>query len=228
MRESGLTAFPGTEAWLRDACADAELDIAAFQRPLARCDLSRCRGMCCYDGVYVDNNTADVLQQIAGARAAAFREAGVTLPRVVITEGVWLDQSTGLKTATKLNDFRGTVDGFPDHFADTSCVFRADDGKCSLQMLGVTDNRHRWFYKPLTCWLHPIHIDPDRITIYDEKTDPYRYPDYDGFLSWTFCGRTAPHGRPAYEVLRPELEFLGRILGRDLVSQFPAPGTEGG
>jgi hypothetical protein len=225
--ETSLTAFPDTEKWLREACADAELDISAFQRRLARCDLAGCRGMCCYDGVYVDRNTAEVLQRISRERAADFEEIRLTLPSAVITEGIWRDHSSGLKTATKPVDIRSKVSGFPDHFDDTSCVFRADDGRCSLQTLGAKTGRHPWFYKPLVCWLHPINVSPERITIYDENTDPYRYPDYDGFASRTFCGRTAALGRPAYEVLRAELELLGHILGRDLTSQFPAAGTEG-
>jgi hypothetical protein len=219
--ENGLTAFPETEKWLRDTCADAELDIAAFRRPLARCDLSDCRGMCCYDGVYVHRNTAEILQQISQARRSEFQENGIRLPAEVITEGVWRDGSSGLKTVTKPTRFRGTVRDFPSHFDDTSCVFHMDDGKCSLQILGVKDGQHPWFYKPLTCWLFPISISPERITVYDEATDPYRYPDYDGFASRTFCGRTADQGRPAYEVLQPELKLLGRILGRNLAGQFP-------
>ena len=94
--ERGLTAFPETEEWLRNNCASAELDVLAFQRHISRCELSSCRGTCCYDGLYVDRNTADVLQQISQARASEFQESGVTLPSIVITEGVWRDQSAGL------------------------------------------------------------------------------------------------------------------------------------
>lgn len=227
MKDDGLTAFPKTEEWLRNACAGAELDIPAFHRPLARCDLSHCRGMCCYDGVYVDGGTAEVLRRVSRSRAAYFRENGVAMPREVIVEGVWLDQSAGPKTATRPTDLRGMVEGFPGHFENTCCVFRADDGRCTLQTLGLKDGRHPWFYKPLTCWLHPIHVSPERITIFDEKTDPYRFPEYDGFLSRTFCGQTAPLGRPAYQVLRPELEFLGRLLDRDLMSPFGLIATRG-
>jgi hypothetical protein len=158
VKESGLTAFPQTERWLRDNCADAVLDLPAFQRPLARCDLSRCRGMCCYDGVYVDANTADVLQRISGLRAAEFEDCGVVLPGTVITEGVWRDGSSGPKTVTKPTRFRGVVEGFPGHFDETSCVFHADDGRCTLQTLGIKDGKHPWFYKPRTCWLHPIDV----------------------------------------------------------------------
>jgi len=75
-----LTAFEKTEAALRDRCASAEFDAPSFNRKVARCALSRCRGMCCYDGVYVDENTADVIQRLAVERAADFREMGLDLP----------------------------------------------------------------------------------------------------------------------------------------------------
>jgi hypothetical protein len=221
LEKTGVTAFPATEQWLRDTCAGAELDVPAFHRPLARCDLAHCRGMCCYDGVYVHNATAEVLQHLAATRAAEFREAGTALPATVIVDGLWRDGSSGPKTATKPNDFRSVVEGFPGHFDDTACVFHADDGRCTLQTLGGKDGKHPWFYKPLVCWLFPISVSPERITLFDEASDPYRYPDYDGFLSRTFCGRTARAGRPAYEILRAELELLGRILGRDLTHPFP-------
>ena len=175
--------------------------------------------MCCYDGVYVDRNTADVLQQISQARAVEFQESGLTLPSTVITEAVWRDGSSGLKTETKPTDFRSKVEGFPNHFDDTSCVFHADDGRCTLQTLGLKDNKHPWFYKPLTCWLHPIHISPDRITIFNENTDLPLYrlrrfcnPDflwsYDA--AWPPCIRVA-----SARVGIPRTHF-----GKDFTSQF--------
>ena len=48
-----LTAFPRTEAHLRRTLAAAPLHVASLRRPLRRCALERCRGMCCYDGVYL-------------------------------------------------------------------------------------------------------------------------------------------------------------------------------
>ena len=74
MSESNLTAFPKTEEWLRDNCANAELDVPAFQRRISRCELSSCRGMCCYDGVYVSSDTADALQQFFKYVARSFRK----------------------------------------------------------------------------------------------------------------------------------------------------------
>ena len=52
----------------------------------------------------------------------------------------------------------------------------------------------------------------------NESSDPYRLPEYDGYVCRTRCGRTAPGGRPASEVLSAELAFLGAIAGRDLLA----------
>ena len=72
----------------------------------------------------------------------------------------------------------------------------------------------------------PIKIYDGEIHLYDYSTDPFRFPDYDGFISCTFCGRTSEGGRPAVEVLKPELEFLGQLLDRDLISELAAwPGN---
>jgi hypothetical protein len=37
-----------------------------------------------------------------------------------------------------------------------------------------------------------------------------------GFASVTECSRAGAEARPAREVLRPELEFLGRLIDRPL------------
>jgi hypothetical protein len=85
--------------------------------------------------------------------------------------------------------------------------------------LSVQDGKHPWYYKPFTCWLQPIKISDGEIWLYDEQTDPFKFPDYDGFVTRTFCGRTSPNGVPAVEGLKEELEFLGKLLNRDLLEE---------
>ncbi|HSD51074.1 MAG TPA: hypothetical protein VLG48_06655, partial [Candidatus Methylomirabilis sp.] len=207
---------------LRERLARGTVDSRSFRRPLARCDISHCRGMCCYDGVYVSEASAAVISDLAKNHAAFFAELGLEIPPRVIVEGNWAGRSDGLKTAVRPHPFSQGVEGYPRHFTDTACVFLVADGRCSLQVLSERLGRHPWFYKPVKCWMHPMTLGgqaKDVLLLHSKETDPYRLPQYDGFVSTIFCGRTCPGGAPASEVLVPELTFLSRIVGRDFLAE---------
>jgi hypothetical protein len=217
-----LTAFPETEAKLRQQLGRAPLAVASLGRPLARCDLALCQGMCCHDGVYLEEEEAAVLAELAGREAEFFHVRGLTLPTPAVVEGNFHDRMVGPKTATVPRVWRGRVEGYPAHFPDTACCFLLHDGRCGLQVLSAERGLHRWFYKPTGCWLHPLTTDYSAdapLGLHDAHSDPYRFPGYDGFLSRTFCGHTCRQGPPAFETLREELSFLGAILGRNLVAE---------
>jgi hypothetical protein len=217
-----LTAYPQTEATLRQQFATARFEIASLERPLSPCDLTVCKGMCCHDGVYLEDDEAEVIAELAESEAGFFRGLGLTLPEAVVDHGNFLGLMSGPKTATVPRRWRGRVEGYPEHFEETACCFLLDDGRCALQMLSTAKGLHRWYYKPTGCWLHPLttHYSPDaEIGLHDERSDPFRLPNYDGFVSRTFCGSCSVQGPPARETLREELTFLGVILGRDLVGE---------
>lgn len=217
--EASLTAYAEDEAVLRRRMTGGRVDAQSFRRPVARCEISTCRGMCCYDGVYVSRESAAVIRRVAKEHAEFFATRGLLLPEEVIVEGDWSWKRGGLKTACTPRVFSGAVEGFPSHFTNTACVFLTADGRCSLQLLSVHLGRHPWYYKPVKCWMHPITLQGEEravLLLHSERTDPYRFPGYDGFVSRIFCGRTCPGGSPASAVLADELTFLARIVGRDL------------
>jgi hypothetical protein len=218
-RNEGLTAFHRAERSLRERCADARLNAGEFQRKLSRCSLATCRGTCCYDGIPVDEDTASVLTQLAAERAASFADIGLELPEAVIVDSEWRG-ATGRKTAVKPFPFRSAVSDFPRHFNETACIFLLDDGRCGLQVIATGEGKHPWYYKPFACWLHPIKLSAAGIRLYDEATDPDRFPGYDGFACRTHCGRASSSGAAAAQVLGEELEFLGKLLGRDLLREL--------
>ena len=218
--EGSLTAYPNDEATLRSRVGGGRVDAESFRRPVARCEISTCRGMCCYDGVYVSPESAAVIERVAREQAAFFAGLHLALPDRVIVEGDWPWKKGGLKTAVTHRPFSKTVEGFPPHFTDTACVFLTGDGHCALQLLSVQLGRHPWYYKPVKCWMHPITLEGEGravLLLHSDRTDPYRVPGYDGFVSRIFCGRTCPGGAPASVVLADELSFLSRIVGRDLL-----------
>ncbi len=228
---TALTAYASDEAMLRKRLAPGTLDARSFQRPLSRCEISQCQGMCCYDGVYVSEESAAVIISLTEKHAEFFAGLGLDLPDRGIVEGEWRGKRGGLKTAVRARDFSATVEGYPAHFGNTACVFLSRDGRCALQLLSEHEGRPPWYYKPVKCWLHPITIEGDGhsvLVLHSRETDPYRLPGYDGFVSTIFCGRTCPGGTPASTALARELTFLSRIVGRDLLveiergSDFPA------
>jgi hypothetical protein len=227
--EAGVTAYAEEEGDLRRRMDGGRVDAGSFQRCVARCEISTCRGMCCYDGVYVGQGSAAVIQRAASEHADFFARLGLRLPARVLVEGNWSWKMGGLKTAVARRAFSRTVKGFPPHFADTACVFLTEDGRCSLQLLSVHLRRHPWYYKPVKCWMHPITLEGDAravLLLHDARTDPYRFPGYDGFVSRIFCGKTCAGGAPASAVLADELTLLSRIVGRDLVAEVAGAPTD--
>jgi hypothetical protein len=205
------TAFPATARYLRRGCATATFDAAAFARPLVPCRFSpgaepRCGGTCCAQGVTLNGEEALVIGQLARRHAARLRTLVPDCPDPAIVE----DDDGVARTALKPRAMHATVPGYPAHFADTACAFLTADARCALQLLAVAEGEHPWAWKPLACWLHPVSVSGERITLPDRATDPWP----EGFASVTPCGRTAPDGRPAREVLGPELAHLALWLGR--------------
>jgi hypothetical protein len=216
---NGLSAFGHAEASLRKRLRRARVKAREFERKLSRCSLAECRGTCCYDGVSVDDDTAAVLERLSTERKADFAEVGLELPRAVVVESEWRG-IVGKKTAVKPFPFRSLVADFPRHFNDTACVFLLADGRCGLQLIATNDGKHPWYYKPFGCWLHPIKLSASGIHLYDETTDPNRFPGYDGFACRTHCGRASECGSPAVELLEDEIKYLGKMLDRDLASEI--------
>lgn len=213
-----LTEFSMSAESLRKEYSKAPLDPAEFQRKLTRCELS-CQGMCCYGGVSVDRGTADVLQRLAKERKSDFQEMGLELADPVVASTEWQGVVSNI-TALKPRSFRSRVKDYPKHFDETACTFLMEDARCGLQVLSEMDGKHSWFYKPFSCWLLPIKLWNGAIRLFDKITDPFHYPDYPGFISHTFCGRTDACGEAAFKLLAPELDHLGKILDRDLLGEL--------
>ena len=223
---SHISAFSGTLRGLRDLVRDLEIDHAALQRPLVRCDLGRCRGTCCHDGVYLDRDEVGVLFSLLDEHRDDLVALGADLPEFPLVDGNWRGVVSGPKTAIRPEPMAATAEDYPSHFPDTACVFLLEDARCSLQQFAIDRGLDPWYFKPATCWLHPLAIEQTEdgtavLTLHDRDSDPQRFPDYDGFASRTPCGALpATGGRPAWKVLAAEISRLGEIGGRDLLGEI--------
>lgn len=113
------------------------------------------------------------------------------------------------------------ADDFPEHFSRTRCVFLDDHHRCHWQLRAVEEGKHPWFYKPTSCWMHPLILRNKGgrpvLTLLTREQDEAE------FATFTPCGNSEKTASPARESLRMELEMLGAISGRDFYGELNAP-----
>jgi hypothetical protein len=194
---------------------DGRIDHASLSRRLKRCDLNVCKGMCCYDGVYLSEAAAHVLDAVFQEYAGFFASHGIGLTNAVIRK-IEAGAEVYWKTETVPHPFSTLVRDYPSNFNDTACAFMVKDGRCSLQLLAEHTGHHRWFYKPVGCWRHPITRGPTDDVILFLAGEEHPHPNYDDYVPLTQCGKTEPDGEPASSLLSEEIEFLSALFGRDL------------
>ncbi|MGD1979902.1 MAG: DUF3109 family protein [Akkermansiaceae bacterium] len=193
-----VSIYRKTAGELAGLLVEAAIDHEAFEQRLALCDLTKCRATCCHDGVILSREEADLIGE------------GVEEE----TSGRWRTRRVAATPDDLANDF-------PDHFPKTRCVFLDDEHRCQWQLKAVDEGRHPWFYKPTSCWMHPLVVEQRHgrpvLTILSREWDEA------GFASYTPCGRAEETGVPARECLKAELEMLREISGRDFYGELNAP-----
>lgn len=213
---------------LREQYRTAPLDVPSFHRHYKVCEMKECQGICCNggSGFYLAEE-ADTIREVTAKNAAFFAEQGVPLPEKIFDEEV--DEETGeIELSTNTREFK-YPDGFalPPHFPSTSCIFKRQDGACTLQVLSIEQGKPGWWYKPVACWLFPIELEhggKPYIHVAHHSTDEYIDDEYPGFVGFTGCGKECSNGtgKPAYQILEREIAALSRFLDRDLMSEIKA------
>jgi len=175
---------------------------------LKRCDIASCKGMCCYDGVYLMDGEPEYISKVVEKHKDFFS----FLPNNYIVDGNWKGLVQGKKTTVRSSD-NFTLD-FPDHFEKTMCVFADSIGKCSLQSLACKLGIHKWTFKPVACWMFPLRFVNGEITPppRHHKDDPnYVDESYPGYTTYARCGRHFDHGMNYKEALSEEIAFVENL-----------------
>ena len=133
------------------------VDSASFSRSYEVCDLARCQGMCCYDGVFLEAPEVGVVERLVREEGDHFKHWGIELDGGAFEQERKSSGCFQTKTATRSFDY-GAQAELPTHFASTACVFRCSDGRCSLQRLSVELGYDSWQFKPMGCWMHPLEL----------------------------------------------------------------------
>lgn len=175
---------------------------------LSTCDIDKCEGRCCYDGVYLLPAEEEFLRELV----ARLPWLAAKLPAQFIVDGVWDGEYMGRKTATRPSHFAAA--DFPAHFTRTRCVFSDERGFCELEKFARQRGQHPWTFKPTTCWMFPLQDDGGvpAEPVRGPADDPYCTPDYPGYASCVPCGRHDPQGLPWREALAREIAYLEQAL----------------
>jgi hypothetical protein len=176
-----------------------------YNTKLKTCDIDSCKGMCCYDGIYLMDGEEEYLKNIV----QEFKEYFSFLPDNFIVDGNWKNVVTGRKT--EIRKYNSVASDFPNHFERTLCVFAKDDGKCSLQSLAYELNIHKWTFKPVGCWMFPLRVKNGKLVppTVKQKDDPDYFDDtYPGYSTYVRCGKNAQDGDVYERVLSEEIEYI--------------------
>ena len=119
-----MTGFPLLEEDLRRTVREAALDYESFQTPIRACDLRKCRGMCCHDGVFVGEEERKVIGEVFLEGTFSRQSRGGRGGSQSDGAGDFFEKrgkSWKTRTLAATEDELGV--GFPEHFPKTRCVF---------------------------------------------------------------------------------------------------------
>lgn len=184
---------------------------------LAVCDVTRCEGRCCYDGVYLMPGEEEFLRELV----SRLPSLAAKLPTEFIVDGYWQGEPMGRKTATRPQHY--AAPDFPAHFTRTRCVFSDEKGFCELEKFARARGQHPWTFKPTTCWMFPLQDDAGEPAepVRDAADDPYCTPEYPGYASCVPCGRHDAQGQPWRKALQREIDYL------EQAAELPLLGSRG-
>lgn len=217
------TIYKETSKYLGSQLKSARLDHISFENCILPCELSKCKATCCHDGVHLSSGDAKILGELVDTHSDQLSEMGLDVSAPLFEEMA----PNKSKTMTRVALGRELANDFPAHFPKTRCIFLDEQHRCMLQRLANDLGHSPWYFKPLTCWIHPIlvmkHEGDLLITLPSLKNDPQKAKNYIGYGACTHCGRAEKEGEPARVVLKNELAELGGLAGRDLLQELNSP-----
>jgi hypothetical protein len=135
------------------------IDNSLFEYQFVKkCDISKCYGECCYNGVY-----ADILEveRILSVKDKLIEIMDDSQPK---NYELWFEN------AIKDDDFEsGYCQG--TNVYNNKCVFLDKIGFCSLQKLAVKENLDKWYFKPKFCILYPLTFVNKTISVDTENLE---------------------------------------------------------
>jgi hypothetical protein len=219
--QKGFTAFASTEENLKGLIQHFDSERLRKERVPACSFLSKnCLGICCSLPVAVTQEEAEILTKTTKDKIGIFMKMGKGFRGPVIKFNAKTKRSYLAKRHRGFRQMNSIVynliskEGkklplgfkFFLNFIRT-CVFSLDNGSCALQVLAEKEGLHKWYYKPFNCWKYPLSIEQGHLTL-PKKIGSLHFP----------CRQDK--STLAYQGLKEELSFLGKIINRDILKEI--------
>ena len=129
------------------------------KKAITRCQIARCKGGCCADGVWLDYDQSKKIL----ANASLIQPF---MPEERRNPDTWFAELHDDDPAFPSGQYTGTTTvEDPSHPSGTTCVFlRPEDRYCAIQASSFARGRPSWELKPFYCCLFPVvdeHVDAE-------------------------------------------------------------------
>jgi Protein of unknown function (DUF3109) len=117
-----------------------------------------CTSTCCQHGVYVDITERD--------KALAHKE----IIKKFMDETQSLDENQWFETGEESDPDFTSGKCASTQVVNGKCAFLDRAGRCSMQMAGTSEGKHKWDLKPIFCILFPLEIS-NNVIAFDDMLD---------------------------------------------------------
>jgi|GEM_PF-169905 hypothetical protein len=125
------------------------------------CNIGICGGECCDWGVYMDRDFKDVLTKFEKEIQDVMDENQIK------DSSEWYEKDIEVDSDFPSGFAIGT-ETYTTKSGNEQCVFKDSNGFCSIQVMAMKNNMHKWAVKPKYCIMYPLTI-VDNILTYDEE-----------------------------------------------------------
>jgi len=168
------------------------------------CDVGICEGQCCDWGVYMDKNYKDVIMGHEDDIKKIMTHSQIK------DTSKWFDSET-VEDKDFPSGFAIGTEVYTNSADKSQCVFKDDNNYCSIQVMAVKNNWHKWQIKPLHCILYPLTIVENTLTY-----------DVDHSQDLDYCGvnHSENFTQPVFEAMHEEIKFILGMEGFHFLNDY--------
>ncbi|HPN39785.1 MAG TPA: DUF3109 family protein [Melioribacteraceae bacterium] len=123
------------------------------------CNVSKCYGECCYNGVYADTVEVEKIISVKDKLIEIMDDSQTK------DYNLWFEDDRIID-----NDFESGFSQGTNTY-NNKCVFLDQIGYCSLQKLSIKENLDKWYFKPKYCILYPLTFVNKTISVDTENLE---------------------------------------------------------